>query len=312
MSSNLPAMQHNEAALIPSTGEWQIFREMASSLVKTGFLPEAIKTPEQAVAVMLKGRELAIPPMYALSNIAIVKGKPTISAELMLALIHRSHGQRAIRVKESSDTQCVVEYRMAGWNDVQTYAFTIDQAKQAGLLSNQTWTKYPAAMLRARCISAVARMAFPGSIGGMYVPGELGDAVDVTDEGEVVSVAPVADHATGEIVDAPQTRQIGSGRAEPAGQASGDPEAVMKRLHATLADHSITHTDLHDYYAAKGFASLTDVPTATLERMARWASRETTASVQGEFARVLAPATQPALVAADAVTGEPGNDAYTG
>jgi hypothetical protein len=31
-------------------------------------------------------------------------------------------------------------------------------------------------------------MAFPGSIGGMYVPGELGDPVNVTDEGEVQSV----------------------------------------------------------------------------------------------------------------------------
>jgi hypothetical protein len=33
-------------------------------------------------------------------------------------------------------------------------------------------------MLRARCISAVARMAFPDSIGGMYTAEELGAEVD--------------------------------------------------------------------------------------------------------------------------------------
>lgn len=195
--------QQHPSALIPGKSEWSLMRDMAQSLVPTGFLPESIKTPEQAVAIMLKGRELNVPPMYALSNIAIVKGKPTISAEMMLALIYRDHGKRAIRVKESTNERCTVEYRLDGWDDVSSYSFTMDDAKKAGLTGNQTWSKYPAAMLRARCISAVARMAFPECIAGMYVPGELGDDVQVTDDGEVVSVAPSIDQDTGEIVDTP-------------------------------------------------------------------------------------------------------------
>jgi hypothetical protein len=163
-------------------------REQSAILVKTGFLPEAIRTPEQAVAIMLKARELGIPPMYGLSNIAIIKGKPVANAELMLALIYRDHGDNAIRFKTSDNKQCTVAYRRRSWTQPETYSFTLDDAKQAGLLGNQTWSKYPQAMLRARCISAVARMAFADTIGGLYTPEELGATVAVSDEGEIVTV----------------------------------------------------------------------------------------------------------------------------
>ena len=84
------------ATSLPSPAEWANIFDMAEKLVPTGFLPESIKTPAQAAAVMLKGRELGIPPMYALSNIAVIKGKPTCGAELMLALIYRDHGDNGL------------------------------------------------------------------------------------------------------------------------------------------------------------------------------------------------------------------------
>lgn len=185
--SNELAIFRQDAVALPSEAEWKTIGQMAAQLVPTGFLPKAIDTPQKAVAIILKGRELAAPAMYALSNIAIINGKPVVSAEMMLALIYRDHGKQAIRVKSSTDTECVVEYRLAGWEGVSEYAFTIAQAKTAGLMKNPVWTSYPAAMLRARCISAVARMAFPESIAGMYVPGELGEPVDVDESGEVRS-----------------------------------------------------------------------------------------------------------------------------
>ncbi len=209
--------------------------QLGNSLVGTGFLPNTIKTPEQAMAIMLKGQELRVPPMYSLSNIVIVQGKPSCSAELMLALIQRDFGQRAMRVKDSTDISCTVEYRLDGWDDIQSYTFTIKQAEQAGLFKNAVWKSYPAAMLRARCISAVARMAFPGSIGGMCVPGELGEAVTVTSDGEIVSTATVSrtiDIETGEI-------------AAPAPVADFD--RANRRLHAVAKNAGITHEMLHEW-----------------------------------------------------------------
>ena len=251
MADKAIATYKPDAVMMPSQNEWSLMLDMASALVPTGFLPESIKNPQQAVAIMLKGRELGVPPMYALSNIVIVKGKPTISAEMMLALIYRDHGKRAVRIKTSDDTQCVIEYRLEGWGDTSSYTFSMAQATKAGLTTNPTWNKYPAAMLRARCISAVARMAYPESIAGMYVPGELGEAVTVTDEGEVLSVAEVVDQATGEI-EAP--RQLPEPLPSPIDQAT-----EMRRLHVVARTAGIDHENLSGWAKSKGKASLKDV-----------------------------------------------------
>jgi hypothetical protein len=167
-------------------GDWKTMIEQATVLVKSGFLPAHIKTPEQAVAVMLTGRELGIPTMTALRTIAVIQGKPTLAAELMAALIERDYGPLALRVEETNDSGCVVSYWKPGWPDRKSYAFTIDQARAAGLAGSDVWKKYPAALLRARCISAVAKMAFQATLGGLYLPEELGAEVTVTDDGEVV------------------------------------------------------------------------------------------------------------------------------
>lgn len=232
---------------------------LGQSLVGTGFLPNTIKTPEQAMAIMLKGQELRVPPMYSLSNIVIVNGKPSCSAELMLALIQRDYGQRAIRVKESTDDHCTVEYRQEGWDDIQAYTFTIQQAEQAGLFKNAVWKSYPAAMLRARCISAVARMAFPGSIGGMYVPGELGEAVTVNADGEVLSVSGVVANAvTGEIVDEPRNVR----RLAPA------PGEALDTLLMVAQEHGIPRDNLDGYARSKNIATIDMVPESSLRGLA--------------------------------------------
>jgi hypothetical protein len=170
--------------------------QQAKLLVDSGFLSSSINTPAKAVAVMLKGHELGIPPMYALSNIVIITGQPTCSADLMLALLYRDHGDEAIPVVDTTADRCVLAHKRRAWGQAREFAFTLDDAKRAGLMSSPTWQKYTPAMLRARCISAIARMAFPDSIGGMYTPEELGASVMV-DEGtgevliEVSDAAPV-------------------------------------------------------------------------------------------------------------------------
>lgn len=183
-------------ALTPlAQSDWQIMRQQGELLVRTGFLPNSIKTPEQAVAIIMKGRELHIPPMYSLSNIVIVQGKPTCSAELMLALVYRDHGDDALRIVESTAERCEISYKRRAWAERATYAFTLADARTAQLVGKGgPWTQYPAAMLRARCISAVARMGFPDSIAGMYTPEELGVAVTASPDGDI-QIAAEAPHA---------------------------------------------------------------------------------------------------------------------
>jgi len=198
---------------LPSTQDWTTMLSMAEQLVKSGLLPATIKTAQAAVVIIQKGRELGIPPMAAINGIGVINGKPVAGAELMLALLYRDHGDEAVRVIRSDAEACEIAYRRRGWSKPERFAFSIEDAKRAGLAGGQTWTKYPQAMLRARCISAVARMAFPDSIGGMYTPEELGATVTVAPDGDLVMAHEVArvrelrpaavtiDHETGEVID---------------------------------------------------------------------------------------------------------------
>jgi len=168
----------------PTPQDMALMRELGSTLVKSGFLPVSIKTPEQAVVILLKGRELGLPPMQAFSSITVIQGKPAISAEGMMALIRQRIPHAQISFIETSNEKCVIEARRGPKERASTITFTLDDAKRADLVGKGVWKQYPAAMLRARCISAMARMIFPDALmGTSYTPEELGsDAIDVDSE----------------------------------------------------------------------------------------------------------------------------------
>lgn len=172
---------------------------LGQTLVKSGLLPDGIKTPEAAVTIILKGRELGIPPMTALSHIHVIKGKPTLSAELMLSLALQAGLE--VWVAETDAEHATVKGVRNGRE--QSLTFTLKEAQAAGVMSNATWQKYPAAMLRARAISAFMRMFAPDVLNGAsYTPEELGAEVMVTDDGGAM-VAPTEEPEDVPFRDAP-------------------------------------------------------------------------------------------------------------
>lgn len=172
--------------MLPAQQGWTTLKQQATELIRSGFLPSGIKTPEQAVAIILKGRELGIPPMQALSHIHVINGKPTMSAELMLAQIMRLHPKTKISYPKRTSEVCELKVQREG-SEPSLFSFTIQDAQAAGILGNPTWKKYPRAMLHARCISEMARSLFPDAISGVsYTPEELGATVN--EDGQVIDV----------------------------------------------------------------------------------------------------------------------------
>jgi hypothetical protein len=172
--------------MLPAAQGWTLLKEQSEELIKSGFLPSGIKTGAQAVAIILKGRELGIPPMQALSHIHVINGKPTMSAELMLSQIMRLHPRTRISYPERSNERCEMKVTREGC-EPSTFVFTIEDATRAGVMGNPTWKKYPRAMLHARCVSEMARSLFPDAISGVsYTAEELGANVD--ENGEVIDV----------------------------------------------------------------------------------------------------------------------------
>lgn len=213
----LKVYEGNNTDLLAVARQAQQVQALGATLIASGLLPDAIKKPEAALAVMLQGRELGIGPMYALSNIAIVSGKPVLSAELMAALVRRA-GHR-IRVVESTAERCTVEgIRRDDTGFVARETFTMEDARRANLGGKGPWRSYPKTMLRWRAISALCKFHFGEVLGGAYAPEELG--ADFDEEGRPVFGRPVGEPIDANLRAAVETSRPagveGEGSAEPA------------------------------------------------------------------------------------------------
>lgn len=180
----------------PELATWAAMREQANELVKSGFLPKAVNTPEKAMAIIQTGKELGLGPMQSLRSIHIIEGKPTMSADLIAGLALQRVPGSVLRVVESTDAKCVVEAARPG-HEPTKFTWTMGDAQKAGLTNKDNWRKYPRAMLRARVITEAARAMMPDAVVGLYDPDELGAVTTPT--GEVVElprVIEVAPHIT--------------------------------------------------------------------------------------------------------------------
>ena len=156
---------------------------LAKELCTTGFLPQAVKTPAQAVAIILTGRELGLGPMQALRSICIIQGKPELAADLQLSIFHRDGGRSKWLVL--IDSKAVLWLRHPN-GDEHTETFTLEDARRAGLANGQNWQKYPKAMLRSRAITAGLKSIGFEPLAGAYAPGEIGGPEIVGPEPEAV------------------------------------------------------------------------------------------------------------------------------
>ena len=168
----------NELAVILPE-EWQVLTQQANALVASGFLPQSVNSPQKAIAIMTLGRELGIGAWAALSSINVIQGKPTISPQLMLALINDSKQLEDMTIRDDGDA-CTVTLKRRG-RTPHTAAFSMQDAAAMGLSNKDNWKKQPAIMRQWRAVAACARVVFPDVILGLYTPEELGANV-VADE----------------------------------------------------------------------------------------------------------------------------------
>lgn len=149
--------------------------KFASTLAAANSLPASLrKSPADIVAIVLAGAELGIPPMASIRSIHLIDGKPVLSADAMAGLCLRNRDVcEYLTLVVSTDAKATYRAKRKGAPEPVEISFTIEQAKIAGLVGKGNWAKYPAAMLRARAMSAIARAVFPDLVGNLYDPDEL-------------------------------------------------------------------------------------------------------------------------------------------
>lgn len=193
----------------------------AEKLAGASLLPAQYqRQPANILLAIQTGAPLGFTAMQSIHGIHVIKGKPTMSADMTAAAVRRAGHKLRIT---GDDTHAVaVLIRSDDPEFEYRCEWTLDRAKKAGLLGNDTWAKYPAAMLRARAITEVARAGASEALYGVvYTPEELGANVD--EDGAVIDVEPAPKPAR-PLVDDKTLNEIN----ELAGALGLKPKAVLE------------------------------------------------------------------------------------
>lgn len=147
--------------------------DYARAISTAQMLPENYRgKPADIMLAVGLGQSMGLSPAESLYRIAVIKGKPTASAELIAANVRKAGHKLRVR---GDDTTCTATIVRA---DDPEFEFTVtrdtDWAKRMGLADQPNYKKQPGTMLQWRAITAVARLACPEALYGVtYTPDEV-------------------------------------------------------------------------------------------------------------------------------------------
>lgn len=194
--------------------------------------------PENAAAKVMAGMELGIGPMASIRGIHMIKGKPSLSGDLLASLVKRS-GRYDFRSSVKADRATVTIYDRG--EALDPVDFTIDDAKTAGLTSSDMYKKYPGDMLFNRAmVRAVKR----------HCPEVGGGAVYIEDGDEPLGEAPSPFAASdGDVIDStatvttPSAEDIGRERFTRLRESGLSDEAIVAALRERGIESSVQLAD---------------------------------------------------------------------
>jgi hypothetical protein len=153
-----------------------------------------VRSPDEAFVRIATGMELGLTPMQSLRGVHVINGRPQMSADMMVGVcLSRPEVCEYFQLVESSPERAVYRTKRRGSPEPVTLVFTIEDAKRAGLLGSKTWIAHPAAMLRARCSSQLARAVYPDLVNGLYTEDEM---QEIASSSPAASAAPIVSSVT--------------------------------------------------------------------------------------------------------------------
>lgn len=155
-------------------------------LAASGYFQDARDMAQAAVKVMA-GEELGIAPIAAMMGIHIIKGKVSLSGNLIAALVRKS-GYKFKHLKFTA-TECELEFSDKAGAVLGVSSFTDADARKAKVW-NEMYDKFPRNMLYNRAISNGAKWFCPEVTCGIpvYIPEELG--AEVNEDGDYLADTP--------------------------------------------------------------------------------------------------------------------------
>ena len=222
-----------------------------------------VTSPEQAMAVMLKGYELGMSLTTSFEFIQIVDGKPSLSPRGALALLHNSKEIDELQITRLVDAKgnfYGYECFMKRGKFEHTGKFTLDDARKAGLVkAGGNWEKYPENMCQWRAIGFCVDVVAPDITGGLTTFLKMPEAfpnVQVSDTGDWVN-------AETKVIDAP-TQKIDP---EKIIRDMGFADAPIKRVIQAVMPQPITLDELLGTFGAEEILRVNEgkIPATTEE-----------------------------------------------
>lgn len=231
--------------------------QIGQIFVKSGFFADT-RDAAQAIVKVMAGQELGFAPIASMTGVYIVKGKVSLSANLMAAAIKRS-GRYTFKVLNLDAKECSIEfYEILGGKreSIGVSSFTMAEAAQAGLAGSATWKNFPRNMLYARAMSNGAKWYCPDVFGGpIYTPDELGAAVD-GETGEMVDLEPEKPAA---VNSAPTVAAL------PAAAYPAEPSTPEQLEALTVIRDGLTGYDITEAQIIKAVKKLVNVPLPNID-----------------------------------------------
>ncbi len=144
---------------------------VSQMFLDSGFFGDIQKAAQAGVKIMA-GMELDIPPMAAMREVHVFEGNTSLSGPLLAALIKRSD-KYDYRIKGVNNRGAKIAFFEHG-EHVGDASFTLQDAKDAGLMHKPNWKKYRKDMFVWRALSRGKRMYAPEiGYGSLYLKGEI-------------------------------------------------------------------------------------------------------------------------------------------
>lgn len=162
-------------------------------LIEAKLAPDSFENdPKKITLAVLKGLEVGLPPLMAVSNIAIINGRASLWGDAALALVQSKNVIERMEVEEigtkpgeTAETAAFAPdygYAVRIWRKGQTapYAgkYTVGDAKRARLWMHPKkapWMQSPKRMLKIRATAFPLRDGFADCLSGLAIAEEVQD-----------------------------------------------------------------------------------------------------------------------------------------
>jgi len=165
------------ASLVPQNLE-DAFR-LSKALSSAGdMVPESFRgNPEATMAAIIRGMEIGLAPMQALSNIAVINGRASLWGDSIPALMQRSGHHIDVVIEGEGDAmKAVATLERGDTGKRYVREFSVADAKAANLWGKKgPWQTYPKRMLTHRARSWAVRDGAADALMGLQIAEEMQD-----------------------------------------------------------------------------------------------------------------------------------------